>query len=236
MEPVYIALKTVDSTMSFAKQAVLSGDISTDTIITAEQQLSGKGRWGRMWNSPAGNLYYTRVFPEYSHISPTQYSHIGALAALATIHATGCLQAVLKWPNDILYQGEKLSGILIERFFYKNTPWISTGIGMNVQDEGLEELRATSLSHILQKNLSVPQIAYSLGTWHTLWLNTEKKRIQEAWHTSIAWMKGRPLTTHKGTKTISGIVDDFLEDGSLILLLPDGTREHLLSHTSPIEL
>jgi BirA family biotin operon repressor/biotin-[acetyl-CoA-carboxylase] ligase len=214
--------------MSHAKQAVLSGTIVTDTIITAERQLSGKGRWGRSWNSPEGNLYLTRVMPENTSIQPLTYSQIGALAALSAIHALGCPEASLKWPNDILWNGKKLAGVLIERFFCKEISWISTGIGINVMQEDFDTLNGTSLSHILKRSLAPSDVLSSLVSWHTHWIHeaiANPNTIQEHWKQALSWMKGKKLNTHRKEKTISGIVVDFLNDGSLTLLLEDGRVE-----------
>jgi len=222
--------------MSFAKQAVLSDTILTDTIITAERQLSGKGRWGRSWNSPDGNLYYTRVLPENRLLKPFEYSQIGALAVLSSVRHLGCKQVSLKWPNDILWNGKKLAGILVERFFHQESAWISTGIGINVlmqSDKGeCSHLNAASLSLILEKAMSIPEVLASLCSWHTHWLESSlqnPKALHEEWKSALSWMKGMNLKTHRKEKTLSGTVMDILEDGSLTILLEDGTQERVLS-------
>ena len=170
--------------------------------------------------------------PENTSIQPLTYSQIGALAALSAIHDLGCTEASLKWPNDILWNGKKLAGVLIERFFCKEISWISTGIGINVLQEEFDTLNATSLSHILKRTLAPSDVLSSLVSWHTHWIHeaiTNPTSIQEHWKQALSWMKGKKLKTHKKEKTISGMVVDFLTDGSLTLLLEDGRVEILRS-------
>lgn len=232
MEPIYLYLHTVDSTMSFAKQAVQSGAISTDTIITAERQLSGKGRWGRRWNSPDGNLYYTRVVAEEPPLTPLAYCQLGALAALSSVRELGCQKTILKWPNDILNEGRKLAGILVERFFHNDRAWISTGIGINVlMQEECCDLKAASLSLLLKKQLPMTQVLSSLSHCHTQWMQWalhNPSMLTQKWKEELSWMKGTSIQTHRQERMRSGIVQDFCEDGSILLALEEGSQERLM--------
>lgn len=232
MEPLYLFLHTVDSTMSYAKQGVHSGAITTDTIITAERQLSGKGRWGRQWNSPGGNLYYTRVMEENASLAPFSYCQLGALATLSTVRELGCQKALLKWPNDILVEKKKLAGILVERFFHKERAWVSTGIGMNVlMQKECPDLKATSLSLLLKKPPSMAHILSSLARSHTQWMQWalhNSSMLTQKWKEELFWMKGTCIQTHRQEITLSGVVHDFYEDGSILLTLEDGSRKKLM--------
>ena len=224
--------------MSYAKHAVLSHILSTDTIITADRQLSGKGRWGRNWESSPGNLYYTRVFPQSPTLSPFSYSQLGALAVLQTAQAMGCAEARIKWPNDILVQGKKMAGILIERFCADGVAWISTGIGMNVNMDPHSCLStATSLTYVLQKSISLETVLDTLQQYHTEWLKRaqDHKVLQQAWQEELSWMKGTRITTHRQSTKLSGIVHDFLEDGSVTLGFDDGSMERVYPEWIEVE-
>jgi BirA family biotin operon repressor/biotin-[acetyl-CoA-carboxylase] ligase len=101
------------------------------TVVHAEQQTAGRGRLGRPWFSPPGNLYLS-VLLRYD-IPPSRSPELGFVAALATVQAADRLlprhtAAHLKWPNDVLVEGAKLAGILLEQADRA----VIVGIGLNV--------------------------------------------------------------------------------------------------------
>ena len=102
---------TVSSTMDVAREAAVGG-APEGTIIVAEEQTSGRGRLGRSWTNPPGVLAVSIIIrPEMSRLL-----RLGMVASLATSRcvdsATG-LKSVIKWPNDVLLRGKKISGILM---------------------------------------------------------------------------------------------------------------------------
>ncbi len=125
---------SLDSTNEEAKRLAQQG--ATNPIwILADEQTAGRGRRGRTWVSPAGNLMTTLYLPQRMEMSQTSFlSFIAGLSLYdAMHHYTDGLS--LKWPNDLLLHGEKISGILLESATAKKNQidWIAIGMGVNLQ-------------------------------------------------------------------------------------------------------
>src|SRR5439155_19489702 len=107
---------TIGSTNDEAKAVARTG--ATDgTLVWADQQTAGRGRRGRIWLSPPGNLYLSLVLrPECAAARAAQLGFVAALGlgdALAPL-VGATVQLRYKWPNDLLVDGKKLAGILLE--------------------------------------------------------------------------------------------------------------------------
>ena len=130
-----INLPVIDSTNSYAKLVAFSKE--EGTIITAEQQISGKGRLGRNWSSPESTGIYMSIILK-PNLDPTKVSKltlIGAAAVCKGLKDIG-LDSQIKWPNDIVINGKKVCGILTEMNCELNMiNYIIMGIGINVNLE-----------------------------------------------------------------------------------------------------
>jgi BirA family biotin operon repressor/biotin-[acetyl-CoA-carboxylase] ligase len=167
MQIVEIALDTIDSTSEYAKRNYPSFDASKITCITAEEQTQGKGTRQRPWISPRGvNIYatfYFRLKPETADL--TTLAQVAALG-LASILSQEGLYPKIKWPNDLLLNGKKISGVLCETLFEKESIAIFLGIGINVnmEKEDLAKIDqpATSLKIETGKSWDRKKLLHSL--------------------------------------------------------------------------
>lgn len=159
MKREIIHFNSIDSTNDYAKSIAL--DKEEGTIVVAEQQLSGKGRMGRVWTSPYGKgIYFSIILkPELDPTKVARITLIGAAAAhLALKDMNICSQ--IKWPNDIVINGKKVCGILTEMNCELNKiNYIIMGIGINVnldEDDIPEELmdKATSLKIVSGEDIN----------------------------------------------------------------------------------
>ena len=127
-----IKLETVDSTNEYAKKVINDGKINGTVLIISDTQTSGKTTKKTAWYSPAGNLYMSLIIDidDMGENFLPQLSFITALSLVETIEAVATmpLGIKIKWPNDVLLDGMKLSGILIE----KEKHYAIIGIGVNV--------------------------------------------------------------------------------------------------------
>ena len=123
--------EVVTSTMNKAREKALKGAMEGTTII-ADKQTSGRGRMGRVWLSPQGNLALSLILkPQLEHLPSLVM--IASLAVLRTIKNSTNIDAVIKWPNDVLINGKKVSGILIESEVRDSTVnYTIIGIGLNI--------------------------------------------------------------------------------------------------------
>lgn len=159
-----VVLPEAGSTQVALWEAVKADPMGWDGgVLVALRQVSGRGRLGRVWTSPAGNLCFSlarrRIEPPYR--SPC-WSPLAGLA-VATVLRTYGLPALVKWPNDVLVHGRKVCGVLNEA----RGSWRITGIGVNVNSsvaEMPEELRqsATTLFELLGRKLSLSEVLVAL--------------------------------------------------------------------------
>ncbi len=132
MEVYTIHFETVDSTNTWMKTHARTLDPSKLTCLIADIQTAGRGCYSKHWVSKKGNLTMSLFFhlPQNDPIIPK----IAQLAAHSTLEVLRSenIDAVMKWPNDLLVNGKKLCGILAESIFLDHSMGIVVGIGLNV--------------------------------------------------------------------------------------------------------
>lgn len=218
----------IDSTSEEAKRRARAGE--TGPIwIAARQQTAGRGRLGREWISPAGNLFTTTLFVEPEGVKVAARIPFAAALAISDV-CRAVLPTVdfrLKWPNDVRVDGAKLCGILIESGETHGLTWIAVGMGLNVQyaPEGTGQA-ATSLvdlgaSSALQPDHVITDLrdafAKRVAQAHTDFEGTLRDWL------SIAEGLGQMVEAGPHDARISGIFEGLAEDGGLKLRLQDGT-------------
>lgn len=139
----------IDSTNNRAKEAGDNG-AAHGTLFVADMQVAGKGRRGRVWQSPAGSSIYMTIllYPEISPLKAPQLTLVMAIAVAEGIKEVTGLDTKIKWPNDIVVNGRKICGILTEmstEIDYINHVVIGAGINVN-QDDFPEDIRKTASS------------------------------------------------------------------------------------------
>ena len=141
----------IDSTNIKAKELAEQG-YPNGTLVVADQQVSGRGRRGRSWESPSGTgIFMTLMLkPEIKPNNASMLTLVAALAVAKAIKDVTGLDAQIKWPNDIVINGKKICGILTEtsaQFDYINH--IAIGIGINVHNEVFSDEIAHMASSLL---------------------------------------------------------------------------------------
>jgi BirA family biotin operon repressor/biotin-[acetyl-CoA-carboxylase] ligase len=132
-----LSLEATGSTNDDALEAARSGDPG-QLWITAAEQLAGRGRHGRQWSSPQGNLYASLLLIDPCDVaSAPQLGFVAGLAlheAVEAVTGLGAPRLALKWPNDLLLDGAKVSGLLLEghRVQTHGALAIVIGFGVNV--------------------------------------------------------------------------------------------------------
>jgi len=148
-------LDDVDSTNRYARRAIEAGEVGDHPrMIVATRQTSGQGRFGRPWSSPEGGLWCTLIWP--ITLDPQRVIEGLALrVGLACAHAVEHVLAAhghgddveLKWPNDVLIEGRKVLGVLIEIVERSGRPYALVGVGVNADFPGRDlpdELQGSS--------------------------------------------------------------------------------------------
>ncbi|MEO1660429.1 MAG: biotin--[acetyl-CoA-carboxylase] ligase [Pseudomonadota bacterium] len=219
----------IDSTSEEAKRRAQSGALDP-VWIAARQQTAGRGRLGRNWSSPIGNLFSTVLFPEPGGLLVA--SRIPFAAALAVRDACAAalpsMDAKLKWPNDVRVRGRKLCGILTESGETNGVLWIALGIGMNVQHapQGVGQettsLRQEGAPAALAPEYVLDDLRLALGQR----VDQARRDFEALLRDWRAHAEGRGQIVSAGpvNDRVEGIFEDLAPDGGLILRLRDGTQ------------
>ena len=219
----------LDSTNDEAKRQAAQG-APDGTVFVARRQTAGRGRRGRSWESPEGNLYASLLLrPEYGPQQAAQLSFVTALALADTVRAIlppkKCVE--LKWPNDVLVKGRKISGILLEAApGGGGLDWLVIGCGINiVSHPKLQEGKATSLA---AEGASAPALDSVLDIFLQAlhggiarWEANGFAPVREAWLTSAHGV-GRPIVVRLPGETLRGTFSALDENGALKLELAGG--------------
>ncbi len=192
--------------------------------LRAERQTAGRGRQGRAWTSPAGNLYAsTLVRLRPSDPPPATLALVAAVALHETVGVFG-IDAQLKWPNDLLVAGAKLSGILLER----SDNAVVVGIGVNLADH--PELPDRPTTSLAAQGISIaPEpfldvLAETFTRWLARWRGEGLSTIRTAW-LAAAYPIGTALSVRlPDGGAQDGLFDGLDADGALILRLASGQR------------
>jgi len=219
-----IVIRTVAQTGSTnADMLELARSGATEGLwLRAERQTGGRGRQGRAWESPAGNLYAsTLVRTRAGDPSPATLA-LTAAVALAEAVSVFTPGVQLKWPNDLLIAGAKLSGILLERA--GDAIVIGFGVNLTHHPETLERPATSLAAHgsAPDPELFAETLAESFARWVSIW-REGLGPVRERW-LARAHPIGTALTARLADGTsVDGLFQGLDSDGALILRLADGT-------------
>lgn len=218
----------IDSTNDALKARALLG-AEEGVVLRADVQTAGKGRRGRFWVSEAGNLYMSILLRPKK--APAEAATLGFVVAIALGRL---LRAVLKvpvhhkWPNDVLVDGAKISGILLESggITGGKVDWLVLGIGVNLRHHPAETLYPTTDLLAAGGPALTPDQALDL-------LLAEFQPLYEAWVVRgfaalrADWLAhcrglGEPIVARMEREEISGRFEDIDADGTLLLRLDSG--------------
>ena len=231
LPPAYrlVALESVASTNDEAKRLAREG-AEDGTLVWAREQASGRGRGGRNWASPRGNLYLSLLLrPE---CPASRAAELGFVAAVALGAALASLVPPLcpinyKWPNDVLLGERKVAGILIEtESGLQSQPgapleWMVLGLGVNVQHYPEDtEFLATSLRFEGADDVTVEAVlgrfALYFLDWTNRWMDEGFAPVRAEWKERGLGM-GRKIRVRLPRETLRGKFIDLDADGALLL-------------------
>ena len=224
-------LKTVDSTNNEVKRRALGGEPG-GLVVVSDVQTGGKGRFGRVWQSDSGGLYFSVLIrPE---LPPAEIAAItlaaGYAVCLAVRQVTG-LDARIKWPNDIIIGNRKICGILTEMSAQSDRiDYAVIGIGVNVNNTAFpDELKTKALSirmalgSPVDKTLLLTEIIRKLDRVLSEFLVSLSVDDLEQFKTFCATL-GRRVCTVRGGKEITGTACDIAPTGKLIIMTDSGEK------------
>jgi BirA family biotin operon repressor/biotin-[acetyl-CoA-carboxylase] ligase len=227
--PPVVVFDEIDSTNAEARRRAEAGEAGPVWLVGL-RQTAGRGRRGRVWETGEGNLAATLLFStDKPPAEAAQVSFVAALAVADMLAAYVPASLVsLKWPNDPMLGGLKVSGILVESGARQTGGlWIAVGMGVNLARKPIDSERpATALTTHRAAPPPLPVdaievLADAFERWSKVWLSLGFPAIADAW-TARAHGLGEPCVARLGTETVEGVAEGLDGDGALRLRLPDG--------------
>jgi len=221
------------STMDKAREAALGG-AAEGTVVIADEQTAGRGRINRAWLSPKGSVALSLIiYPEVKNLP-----YLIMLASLSVLHcikkATG-LEAGIKWPNDVLINGKKVCGILVETSAQKKNKvysLIGIGLNVNVKTPDIPEISAIATSLSYEMKLEVSRLKIIRGLLRELdrfYLTLpDAAPIFEEWRDNLVTL-GREIKVTSGGSVVGGMAEAVAGDGSLMLRDREGKLTRIIA-------
>ena len=228
-----LEFESLDSTNSEAVRR--SGSDLGNLWIRSSCQTSGRGRHGRAWTSPVGNLYCSLLLKD---VAPTHLLSTLPLVSCVALHRSlssipdiDVASLQIKWPNDILYRSKKLSGILLESGVSDSVSWVVLGFGVNCASHP-DDISATSLSSegidaspdLVFESL-VREVFLALDEWDS---GSCFGGFRDYWLVHCSGLGGR-ISVSTDSVSTSGIFESIDDSGRLVLLCDDGVRHYIMS-------
>ncbi len=231
------SLDTIDSTNTFARS--LNEDECPDgTLIVADQQTAGKGRQGRQWQSQKGmNLLFSLVTrPLFVHDKVRVLPFAAALATADGIEQETKSAIECKWPNDLLIDGKKVAGMLIETTTQSDAVLtVILGIGINVnQTDFADDIKDKATSLKLHAQQDIDRVRLLCAILAELEYRFDQLRhfspqiLLDEWK-QRATMLGSEITLVEHRTSIRAKAVDVAPDGALIIEESDGTRRQVFA-------
>lgn len=222
LAPVY-AFRRIGSTMDVAHELASQG-ASEGTLVWAARQEQGRGRLGRTWVSPEGGTYCSVILrPNRPPAEIPQLSLVAGLATAEAIRELAGVSPAIRWPNDVLLDGLKVAGILVEA----RGAAVVVGIGINVTTDPADlPPNATSLKKVtITFSASPVDVTGALyrrfRAWYDVWYRSGFVPIREALR-PLMGLFGEPIQLSTASERLRGVASDLDEHGRLLVRLDAG--------------
>jgi BirA family biotin operon repressor/biotin-[acetyl-CoA-carboxylase] ligase len=219
---------TLPSTMDFAKKLAREG-MGEGVVVLCDKQTEGRGRQGRKWfASPSSSILMSVIFRPTLKQLP-QINMLASLAIVLTIEKVAEIKSTIKWPNDVLINGKKVAGILMENIFEGDALQAAiVGVGLNISLDvsAYPEIAsiATSLSAKARRDFNRDDILRTLLE-ETDALYQAVKRNEDVYHRWLPYVEtlGKTVRIKSGQSVEEGLAQSINPDGSITLRRADGS-------------
>jgi len=227
-------LDQVDSTNHLAMVEAQAG-AGRGYTVTAEQQTAGRGRRGRAWVSPFGrNIYSSTVWEFDGGAAALEGLSLAVgVAAVKALRAVGLADAQLKWPNDVVWHGRKLAGILLEMTGdASGRCQVTVGVGINVAMTGSHSAESINQPWVdvqsaagiaVSRNELLGRLLSELLPMLAQFEQAGFSRFRQQW-LELDCMAGKAVTVHLGEEVVAGIAAGVDEGGALLVDTPSGRQ------------
>ena len=208
------------------------------TVVVSECQKQGRGRMGRNWVSqPENGIYLSLILrPKFVPMKAPCITLLSAIAVVEALEHVLGLEAGIKWPNDVMIRGKKVSGILTElKAEIERIHYVIVGIGINVNNARFPKAfrdKVTSLSlemkHPVSRIALVQMLLNSLERWYVSTVERGVDRTFERWR-ELSCTIGNPVEVNLGDEVLRGIATQLGPDGSLYVRMKSGEERQILA-------
>lgn len=216
---------TLQSTNNYVANKVLTGEIEHGSVILAGNQSNGKGQRESKWDSEPYKNISLSVFLSYANLSLSNLTTINQFVSIACCDFLREFHPdfKIKWPNDIVFNNQKIGGILIESQIDKSKIKSSIiGIGINVNQEVFGDYNATSLKNICNKDFSIQDLVFllieKLNVRYEQFIQFQFSKLKKEYLSNL-WLfqeKSKFKITQTG-ETFEGEICDIDDNGNLII-------------------
>jgi BirA family biotin operon repressor/biotin-[acetyl-CoA-carboxylase] ligase len=234
-----VVFKAIDSTNRYAKMLAVQGS-PEGTVVYAEAQTKGRGRWGKTWDSACRKgLWFSIILrPTLKLDKITQLTLLGTTSVAASIKKDLGLECSVKWPNDLLIQDKKVGGILLETSQRQSQPsYVVMGVGLNVCHtirDFSEKIRKSAVSLEMVSNQPIDRLSLFAGILFQLerdYLRSQKEGfdfVLSRW-IAINYILEKVISFKFNHRFVQGRVKGFHVNGDLVLIKPNGEEERYRS-------
>jgi len=227
-----IKLDAINSTNDYLKKLLQRQFVENFTIVTAENQTNGRGQMGSQWNVEEGKNLTFSVLVKDLLLEINHIFHLNVAVAVSIVEALSFLEIkdlAIKWPNDILAEGKKIGGILIENSIKSDGEIFSiVGIGLNINQKNFGDLpKASSLAVLknqeFDKSEILTSILQNLGRNISMIMNKNTDPIWEKYH-SVLYKNGIPMPFENAqNEKFMGIIQGVSQTGKLQVKLENNS-------------
>lgn len=232
----------VGSTNDVLRELLGEGTVTDGTVVVSDSQTAGRGRLGRRWVSPAGsNLYLSALFcPEISPQESPVFTFLASCALVDVFSGYG-VDATIKWPNDILVGGRKISGVLTELGTSDGAVdylVIGIGVNLNLPEEFIRREMAdisqktTSLSILLGEKVSrerfCAELINALDRFYGEFRRRGTQAVVDMWVERWGFL-GKEISVDVSGEIISGVVERVDANGFLYLRTDEGDLHRVIA-------
>ncbi len=226
----------LDSTNTKVSELALEG-AEHGTVVVAECQTDGKGRRGRLWESPAEDNIYMSILlrPELVTDKAPMVTLVMAYSVAKVLRENGFADVQIKWPNDLVLSGKKVCGILTEMYLQETAiDYIVVGVGVNVNTSAFsEELvdKATSLflecGKLLNKEQLIVDIVETFMKMYDRFAEEGNLEFLQDAYNAILVNKNRDVCILEPENEYTAYAYGINQNGELVVRLEDGTEKNV---------
>lgn len=225
-----IHFKEINSTNTYLKENFST--LADKTVVTADIQTAGRGRFSRQWISQKGGLYFSVLLRPAKTDFIANLTQLMALSVCRAVEELGG-QPTIKWPNDVQLKGKKLCGILSEVIATgQGVSCVIVGVGINVAQTDLSHVGQPAISLreagiFIDKNMLLPCVLNYFWQGYEDVLQNGFASLREEYKKRFPYL-GKTISVRNGAADTTGMVTDISPAGALLLNAGNGPKEILI--------